>query len=385
MSTSECGFFYSFVMNDWTPEQLQHLVVAGAFVLAFVFGFIGNKTHFCTMGAVADIINMGDWSRMRMWVLAIAVAILGVGLLNYAGLIDIRRSIYTQPTLPLLSLLLGGLLFGFGMVLASGCGSKTLIRIGQGNLKSLVVFLAMGLSALAAMRGVFSVLRRASVDQVQWTLPTTQDLPSLLAQVTGLSAANLGLALSIAIASLLIVWVLLPRAFRESGIRSDIVLGGVVVGAVVVAGWFMTGSLAYMPEDPDTLQERYIGTNSGTLESFTFTAPMGYTLELLTRWNDSAQSLTFAIAAVLGMVTGSTAYAVFSRSFRWEGFRNVEDTANHLVGGLLMGLGGVMALGCTVGQGISGFSTLALGSVLAFVAIIAGAIAGLRYQLWRLN
>ncbi len=375
----------SHLMNDWTPQQLQHLVVAGAFVLAFLFGFVGNKTHFCTMGAVADIVNMGDWSRMRMWVLAIAVAILGVGLLNYVGMLDTRRSIYTQPNLPLLSLLFGGLLFGFGMVLGSGCGSKTLIRIGQGNLKSLVVFLVMGLSALAAMRGAFSVLRRASVDQVQWTLPTTQDVPSLLAQATGLSVSSLGLALSIAVSGVLVVWVLLPRAFRASGIRGDILWGGLIVGAVVVMGWFLTGFLGYLPEDPDTLQERYIGTNSGTLESFTFTAPMGYTLELFTRWNDSAHTLTFAIAAVLGMVTGSAAYAIFSRSFRWEGFRDVEDTAHHLVGGVMMGLGGVMALGCTVGQGISGMSTLALGSALAFLAIIAGAIAGLRYQLWRLG
>ncbi len=336
------------------------------------------------MGAVADIVNMGDWSRMRMWVLAIAIAILGVGLLNHVGLIDTRRSIYTQPSLPLLSLLCGGVLFGFGMVLASGCGSKTLIRIGQGNLKSLVVFLVMGLSALAAMRGVFSVLRRASIDQVQWMLPATQDLPSLLAQVSGVLPDSLGLILSLVISVLLIVWVVLPDTFRESGLRSDIVLGGLVVGALVLAAWFLTGFLGYVPEDPDTLQERFIATNSGTLESFTFTAPMGYALELLTRWNDSSQSFSFGVAAVLGMVAGSAAYAVYSRSFRWEGFRDVEDTANHLVGGALMGLGGVMALGCTVGQGISGISTLALGSFLAFIAMIVGAIAALRYQLWRL-
>jgi uncharacterized membrane protein YedE/YeeE len=372
-------------MSNWTPEQLQHWVVAGGFALAFLFGWVGNKTHFCTMGAVADIVSMGNWGRMRMWVLAIAIAILGVGVLNYAGLLDTRRSIYTQATLPLLSLLSGGLLFGFGMVLGSGCGSKTLIRIGQGNLKSLVVFLLMGLSALATMRGVFSVVRRTMADLMPWTLPTSQDLPSLVAPITGGSAASLGLALSIGLSSLLILWVLLPRAFRDSGLRADIILGGLAVGALVVAAWVLTGVVGHLAEDPDTLQERFIGTNSGTLESFSFTAPMGYTLELLTRWNDSTQVFTFAVAAVLGMVAGSAAYACWNRSFRWEGFRNVEDTANHLVGGIMMGVGGVMALGCTVGQGISGLSTLALGSVLAFVAIIIGAICGLRYQLWRLG
>jgi uncharacterized membrane protein YedE/YeeE len=372
-------------MNNWTPDQLQHLVVIGAFLLAFLFGFVGNKTHFCAMGAVADIVSMGNWGRMRMWVLAIAIAMLGVGVLNYVGFIDSRRSIYTQPTLPLLSILLGGLWFGFGMVLASGCGSKTLIRIGQGNLKSLVVFLVMGLSALAAMRGVFSAVRRSSIDPLQWILPSTQDLPTLLADLTGGSAATLGLVLSLTLSALLIVWVLVPRAFRESGLRTDILLGGLGVGALVVAGWVLTGYVGYLAEDPDTLQERFLGTNSGTLESFTFTAPMGYAIELLTRWNDSAQTFTFAVAAVFGMVAGSAAYALYSHSFRWEGFHDVADTAHHLIGAVMMGLGGVMALGCTVGQGISGLSTLALGSLLAFVAIIVGAVLGLRYQLWRLS
>ena len=110
-----------------------------AFAISFGFGVIGQKTNFCTMGAVSDIVNMGEWSRMRMWLLAIAVAILGASALSLTGRIDLAKSIYTAPGVTWLSFIVGGFLFGVGMVLASGCGSKTLIRIGGGNLKSLVV------------------------------------------------------------------------------------------------------------------------------------------------------------------------------------------------------------------------------------------------------
>ena len=128
-----------------------------AFAVSFAFGVIGQKTHFCTMGAVADIVNMGDWSRMRMWLLAIGIAILGSAALHASGQIDLGKSIYRTPTFTWLSYLVGGATFGIGMVLASGCGSKTLIRIGAGNLKSVVVFLVLGLVAYMTMRGVHRV------------------------------------------------------------------------------------------------------------------------------------------------------------------------------------------------------------------------------------
>ncbi|HEX4926598.1 MAG TPA: YeeE/YedE thiosulfate transporter family protein, partial [Burkholderiales bacterium] len=134
-------------MNEANPAQLVPYVTWGAFALAFIFGAVGNKTNFCTMGAVSDWVNMGDLSRMRMWLLAIAVAILGSAALTAAGLVDFSKSIYTTPNFTWLSYLVGGFLFGVGMTLGSGCGSKTLIRVGAGNLKSLVVYVFLGLAA----------------------------------------------------------------------------------------------------------------------------------------------------------------------------------------------------------------------------------------------
>jgi len=364
--------------------QLPLLVAGLAFALAFVFGAVANRVNFCTMGAVVDIATYGDWRRMRMWVLAIAVGMIGTGVLVAAGLVDTAKSIYTAPQVRWLSCLTGGFLFGFGMTLASGCGSKTLIRAGAGNLKSVVVMLVLGVTAYMTLKGLFAVWRVNGLDP--WTLDVaglgaaTSDLPTL---ATALGAPAMArLALPFVLATALLVFVLKDRDFRTS---PEMIAGGIVVGLVIVGGWYVSGHLGYVGEDPATLEEKFFATNSGRMESFTFVSPVAYTVELLMLWSDTSRIVTFGIASVLGMLAGSAAYALASRTFRWEGFGSVEDVGNHLVGATLMGFGGVTALGCTIGQGISGVSTLAVGSFLALAAIIIGCVAAVRYQVWRLE
>uniref|UniRef100_Q478G4 YeeE/YedE n=1 Tax=Dechloromonas aromatica (strain RCB) TaxID=159087 RepID=Q478G4_DECAR len=350
-----------------------------AFAVAFVFGAIAQKTHFCTMGAVADIVNMDDWSRMRMWLLAIGVAILGAGALHGAGLIDLGKSIYRTPNFTWLSYLVGGACFGIGMVLASGCGGKTLIRIGGGNLKSLVVFMVLGLVAYMTMRGIFGVFRVNVLEKAVMTFPGGQDIPALLVAL-GLEAKTAFLLAVIAIGGGLTAFSLLKRDFWTF----DNLLAGFGVGLTVVAAWYVSGHLGYIAEHPDTLEEAFIATNSGRMEALSFVAPQAYSLELLMLWSDSSRTVSFGIATALGVIAGSFVWSIVTRSFRWEGFAGIEDTANHLLGAALMGFGGVVAMGCTVGQGISGFSTLALGSIVTFLAIVGGAAATLKFQYWRL-
>lgn len=356
-----------------------HLVLWLAFALGAVFGAVANRTHFCTMGAVADVVNMGDWSRMRMWLLAIAVAVLGSAALHAAGLIDLDKSIYRGSTFLWLSHTVGGLCFGIGMVLASGCGGKTLVRIGGGNLKSLVVFIVLGLVAYMTIRGVLGAFRVGVLDKAAIALPGGQDLPALLTRA-GIAPAGALALCALTIGGGLLAFVFARRDFPSA----DNLLGGIVTGLVVVGGWYVSGHLGYLPEDPETLQEAFLATNSGRMESMTFVAPQAYTLELLMLWSDTSRKVSFTIASGLGVIAGSMVYALATRSFRWEGFRDIEDTANHLVGAALMGFGGVVAMGCTIGQGITGFSTLAAGSILTFCAIVAGAVATLKYQYWRL-
>jgi uncharacterized protein len=356
------------------PAQLAPWVTGGAFALSFIFGAVGNKTHFCTMGAVSDWVNMGDLSRMRMWLLAIAVAILGASALHLAGLVDLSKSIYPGPNFTWLSYLVGGFLFGVGMTLGSGCGSKTLIRIGAGNLKSLMVYVFLGIAAYMTLRGLFGAFRVGFLEKFSFAFSAGQDLPSVL----GVHRAILGAL----IAGALLVFVYASKAFRSSW---DYSLGGIVTGLVVVGGWYVSGHVGRVAEDPNTLQEAFVATNTGRMESFSFVAPLAFTLEYLMLWTDKSKVITYGIASAAGVIAGSAAYALATRTFRWEGFRDAEDTAMHMIGGVLMGFGGICALGCTIGQGISGFSTLALGSILTFVAIVAGSAATMKWQYWRIE
>jgi uncharacterized membrane protein YedE/YeeE len=335
---------------------------------------VGNKTKYCTMGAVSDWVNMGDLNRMRLWLLAIAVALLGSCALQMAGVVDLSKSIDPAPRLLWRSHIVGGFRFGVGMTLGSGCGSKTLIRIGAGNLKSLIVYVFLGIAAYMTLRGLFGAFRVGVLEQASVTFSTGQDLPSLLGVHPALPAGLIGGAM-------------LAFAYASKDFRSsfDYTLGGVVTGLVVIGGWYVSGVIGHVAEHPETLQEAFIATNTGRMESFSFVSPMAYTLEYLMFWTDTSKIVTYGIASALGVIAGSAAYALASGKFRWEGFRDAEDTASHVVGGILMGFGGITALGCTVGQAITGVSTLALGSFLTFAAIVAGSALTMKYQYWRMG
>ena len=357
-------------------------VVTGlAFALAFVFGAVAYRVSFCTMGAITDIVNFGDWRRMRMWLLAIAVAIAGTAALQSAGLIDTAKTIYTNGKVPWVSHLIGGFLFGFGMTLASGCGSKTLIRAGAGNLKSVIVLMFLAAAAYMTLKGVFAPWRANGLDAIRWDLgATTSDLPALAMSAGIGAAARLWMPIVVALA--LAAFIFANRDFRTT---PELIVGGLVIGAVIVGGWYVSGHLGYLPEDPQTLEEKFVATDSGRMESYSFVAPTAYLLELLLLWTDQSRLLTFGIAGVLGMLAGSAAVALTTRTFRWEGFASVEDIGNHVVGAILMGFGGVAALGCTIGQGLTGISTLAVGSILTLGAIIVGSVMAVKYQMWRIE
>ena len=371
-------------MSDADLLGLQHLVLWAALALGLAYGAIAQRSQFCTMGAVADVLNIGDWTRMRMWALAMGVAMLGFNAMVALGWVRAADTVYAGDELLWLSQAVGGLMFGFGMVLASGCGSKALVRIGGGNLKAMVVFLVLGFAAFATLRGVSAVLRVQTLDKVQLALPAGQDLPSLLGAIgldLGLAAGPRALLLGGLLGGALVLWSLA----RREGRAAPVLLGGLGIGALVVAAWWVSGVLGHVDEHPQTLEAVFLATNSQRMESFSFVAPLAYVLDGLLFFSDTSKRLTQGMVIVLGVIIGSGAMALASRSFRWEGFRGVEDTANHLVGAALMGVGGVTALGCTVGQGLSGLSTLSLGSFIAVAAIIGGAVVGLRWQIWRVE
>ena len=371
-------------MNDLTPEQISSLGSQALLITLFIttiLGIIMQKTSFCTLGAVSDGILMEDWSRMRQWCLAIGIAILGVALMSHLGWIDVSKSFYTGNRVLYLSTVIGSTLFGIGMVLASGCGSKTLIRIGGGNLKSIVVFIVLGLVAYMTMRGFLGIMKANTIDKVSLSLNTNQDLPSILSASFGIAKESLRSILALIIGGAFIGFAVLKKSFWNT----ENLLAGIGVGVGITAIWWVSGHYAHLTEDPNTLQEAFLVTNSGRMESLSFVAPYAFTLDWMMFTSDKSKVLTIGIVAVIGMILGSAISSILSKNFRWESFRGVEDTANHLVGAALMGFGGVTAVGCTVGQGLSGLSTLALNSFIAFPGFILGAYIGLQYLQWRLS
>jgi len=361
-------------------NSLSKSVLWATFAITFLLGAIMQKTGFCTMGAISDAFIMSSWDRLRQWFLAIGIAIVGYTLMSYCGLIDPLKSFYTGNKFLWLSTIVGSTLFGSGMVLASGCGSKTLIRIGGGNLKSIIVFMVLGLTAYMTMRGFLGVIRVNTLDTFFIAFNTPQDLPSLLSAPLGMARSNLHLTLGLVIGFAFMAYALANKAFWTA----NNLFAGIAVGLAICAVWWVSGNLGFVAEDPNTLEEVFLVTNSGRMESLSFVAPYAYSLDWLMMYSDTSKVLTVGIVAVAGMILGSALVSVATKTFRWESFRNPEDTANHLVGAALMGFGGVTALGCTVGQGLSGISTLALSSLLALPGFILGAYVALLYLKIRL-
>lgn len=345
--------------------------VLGAFFLGgLLLGAISQRTHFCTMGAVSDVVHMGDWTRARQWISAIGIAMMGFAALTDSGLIDPSKTLYASTRFIWLSTCVGGFMFGYGMVIASGCGNKTLVRIGGGNLKSLVVFVVMGISAFVTLKGITAVVRVNTVDAVALTMPAGANLNSL-----GIAGLGYGLGL-----------VLLLAVWRHKDFWAfNNVLASVGVGGCVVAMWWVSGHLGFVPEHPETLDAVYLATSSGRIEALTFTAPIAHTLDWLMFYSDQSKVLTAGVAAVVGVVVGAFMIATWTRTFRWEGFANPRDLGQHLIGAVLMGVGGVTAMGCTIGQGVSGISTLSLNSGVALAAILVGAVVSLRQQAARME
>lgn len=359
--------------------NLAAWVVWGGFGLALILGFVAARTNFCTMGAVSDVVNMEHWGRMRMWLLAIAVAMIGANSLHYLELIDLSKSFYQRPTLPWLSLLLGGLLFGIGMTIAGGCANKNLLRVGGGSVRAFVVLVFLGLSSYMTLKGLFAQWRANYLDPVAIDLSALglqgQGLAEIVARFTGLPGKTALLVATGIVVIGLLAFIFKDREFRTSG---EQVIGGTIIGLLVAGGWYLTGHIGF-GENPDTLEMSYFGTNTRTIESFTFVAPVAYSLELLMLWTDKSLRLTFGIVSVVGVILGAMIHALSAREFRWEGFASLEDLRNQLVGAVLMGFGGVLAMGCTVGQGLSGVSTLAIGSFIALGGIIAGSAATMKW------
>jgi uncharacterized membrane protein YedE/YeeE len=381
--------------------EAQSFMLWAVFIIALVMGAVVNKTNFCTMGAVSDFVNMGDTGRLRAWLLAMAVAILGVTLLEYAGLLNLSGSFppYRNSNIVLAENILGGLMFGVGMTLASGCGNKCLVRIGGGNIKSIIVFLIVGALAYFMInpfpgsdKTIYSVLFYGWTSPMSVDVLKPQDIGSL---VGGSEPSAMRLIVGVVVFLAMGHFIFKSKEFRSS---ADNMIGGAVVGLAVLAAWFVSGnvivdadgeilSLQQYYNQWDMLADSDAGKPAAgamlATQSYTFINPMGQALNYLAGGIDGSL-MTFGVVAVFGVVAGSLIWSLISRSFRIEWFSSASDVVNHVIGAVLMGIGGTLAMGCTIGQAVTGISTLAVGSILTFGAIFLGSALTMKIQYYKM-
>ncbi|PWQ98474.1 YeeE/YedE family protein [Leucothrix arctica] len=368
--------------------EITTQVLLWAFGLAFILGVVATKTSFCTMGAVSDIINIGNTGRMRAWLFAMGLAILGVSCLSLLGYVDMSWTAsndtanppYRAPLFAWPRHLLGGVIFGVGMTIASGCGNKTLIRIGGGNLKSVVVLLVMGVASYLMIFTNFSYdyfigwMEPAFINLSQYGV-ADQGVNTIISTLGGFDSDRSLMVTAGVIGGGFVLWAFLSKDFTAS---FDHWLSGLVVAVVIVAAWWVTtGTLGVeLLDEVEMMDERPFAVGA---QSFTFVQPSAHLL----RWIEtgfSSQMITFALCAAAGVLSGAFVYSLVTKQFRVEWFYNVKDFVVHVIGGFLMGVGGVLAMGCTVGQAISGVSTLALGSFLTFASIVFGSALTMKIQ-----
>lgn len=381
--------------------EAQSALLWSVFAIAVVLGAVVNKTNFCTMGAVSDWVNMGDLGRLRAWILAMAVATIGVVILESVGKVDPGSAFppYRASNLIWAENILGGIIFGIGMTLASGCGNKTLIRIGGGNLKSIMVLAIIGVIAYFMVnpfpdsdQTLFTVLFYDWIRPLAVDMGGAQDIGTLISHE---NAVTVRLVVGIVISLAALVFIFKSADFRGS---FDNILGGMVVGLAVLGAWYLSSSIGIdVDGEPYTLSSYYgewdmlSDSEEGKPaagfplrpQSYTFINPMGQTLGYVAGGFERS-AVTFGIMALFGVIVGSLLWSLVSKSFRIEWFASGKDFLNHFIGAILMGFGGVLALGCTIGQGITGVSTLAIGSFLALISIIFGCAITMKVQYYKM-
>lgn len=348
-------------------ENAAFYIGWGGLLIGAVFGFLVYVTNFCTMGSISDILSFGNYNRFRAWLLACAVAIIGVAFLEGHEVVDTAESMYQTPNLAWLANVVGGLLFGFGMVFAGGCISRNLVRAGGGDLRSVVVLLITGIFAFITIGGLLGPLRVALFDPMAVDLTSigmeTQRIGEFISLQAGVELDMAKLGTVFVVAGILLVYCFADRNFLAS--PRDLI-AGLGIGLCIVAGWFLTGLAA---DDFADIPVQLI--------SLTFVRPAGDTLDYLMRYT-ALGAPGFGITTTAGALLGGFLGAASTGRLRLTSFADAKDSARNMFGAALMGIGGVLALGCTVGQALTGFSTLAIGSAITFGAIIVGGMAGVK-------
>lgn len=340
-------------------NHIAQVLLAG-FGTGLLFGAVGQRSRFCLLRGVRGWLLESDGRKLRSFALAVATAVITTQALVGTGLVSLGGALYLQTNLPWLLMLGGGWLFGYGMVLANGCGARSLVLLGGGNLRALVVLLCLGITAFMTLSGVLAPLRLSLSEWHQALLPVlpVRSLDMLFTDISPTLSRSLATAL---VSVPLLVFALRDRHFRQTPGDWG---AGLFIGGLVTAGWATTGYLGADDFEPVPLV------------SLTFVAPIGDSIQYLML--STGMAADFGIVSITGVVVGACLSSILSGQFQWQGFSSHRHMLRSLAGGACMGIGGALALGCSIGQGITGLSTLALASFPAIAGILAGIVSGLR-------
>ncbi len=363
-------------------------VLSGFFLIALVLGAVISRTNFCTMGAVSDWVNIGDFGRLGAWFLAIVIAMLSLALMELLSLlsIDSTRPPYRSAIFAWPRYMLGGLMFGVGMTLAGGCVSRNLVRFGAGNIKSLVTLATAAIFAYLMTKTAFyehgfhSWMEPLAIDLNDAGI-SSQDIGTIFsALIPVFDAGAVRMVLALLLAAMVVIFIKRTRGIAGNGAN---IAAGLIIGAAVAAGWYLTsGSIG------DAWVEAAEWADSPPVsvgaQSFTFVNPLGEIISLIGNPANAGVLVTAGMLAAVGLVIGAFADAAISRQLHFSWFVSRQDFVANVVGGMLMGTGGVLALGCTVGQGVSGIATLALGSFITLIFIIFGCATTLKVQFYKM-
>lgn len=344
------------MLDSITPGALGALI---GLVGGIGFGLAARLGRFCSMGAIEDALYQGSTARLRQWGVAIGIAIIGSFSLMAFGLFDPAQSPYLATAWSPVASIVGGLMFGYGMSLAGNCGFGALARLGGGDLRNFVIVMVMGLSSYVTLNGPLAALR------VQVFAPKPAQNPEgiahLLAGQFGVSIALVGILVGASIFAL----ALSSKAFLSN---KKLIFWGVVVGLAVVSGWAGTTWLSEHSFEAEPII------------SHTYAAPLGETMVYL--MTSSGSSLSFGVGSFAGVLAGAAIGSMIKGHFRWEACDDPRELRRQIGGAVLMGVGAVLAFGCTVGQGLSAFSVLAFSAPVTVAAIVAGAAIGLRQLIY---
>lgn len=353
--------------------EMTTIYFASVLILATIFGFAAQRSQLCPVGGLREGLNGQGWHRISTYFIVIGVALLATSLIEFMEWVqlDDTKPPYRSSQLAWGRYVIGGFVFGFGMVLASGCGMRNLVRLGQGSAKALIILIVMSITAY--------IMTRTSVYAeyfMPWLTPMTLDLSSIgnqkLSDVLFATDSNLVQLIT----SLTIATIIIFVSLRSIKVKQPIYwASALMIGLVVSAGYLLTGGSfgASLIEQSEFMDAPLAGLGS---QSFTFAAPMGDLVYWMVEGGEK-HLVTFGVLAIFGMIIGSLIAALIFKQFSFAWFASLKDATLSLIGAIMVGIGAVTAMGCSIGHGVTGIATLAAGSFIALFAIGLGAWTGL--------